>query len=108
MRPEICEFISNAVYEGRLRLDACTSDRRIRFRGPAQRVRRPAGIVYVTHSGNTYDCDEEADVIRQIVGELRSHVLEECGAASRLITPNDILVVAPFNLQVRKLKPALD
>ncbi|HEY3834986.1 MAG TPA: AAA domain-containing protein [Bryobacteraceae bacterium] len=110
MRPEICEFISNAVYDGRLKSDACTSDRSIHLRGPVQYVQRTAGIVHVpvTHSGNTYDCDEEAAVICQIVGELRGHILEQRGTAPRPITPNDILVVAPFNLQVRKLQSLLD
>lgn len=109
MRPEICEFISDAVYDGRLKSDACTSDRSIRLRGPVQYVPQPAGIVYVPvdHSGHTYDCDEEAEFIRRIVAELCGHMLEERSAAPRAITVNDILVVAPFNLQVRKLQPVL-
>lgn len=110
MRPEICDFISNAVYEGRLKAEQCTSDRRIRFEGPVQYVPQPAGIVHVPvdHSGNTYDCDEEVAVIRRIVAELSGHLLEELGASPRAITTKDILVVAPFNLQARKLKAALD
>jgi uncharacterized protein len=107
MRPEICDFISNAVYEGRLKPDACTCDRSIRFHGPVQYVQRSAGIVYVpvTHSGNTFDCDEEAEATSRIVAELQGHILEE--GVPRPITSNDILVVAPFNLQVRKLQTVL-
>jgi uncharacterized protein len=109
MRPEICRFISDAVYDGRLAADDCTSTRSIRFVGPVQHVSRPAGIVHVPvlHSGNSYESDEEAAAIRTIVRELCGHVLDESGSARR-VTRDDILVVAPFNLQVRKLKAALD
>jgi uncharacterized protein len=109
MRPEICGFISEAVYDGRLKSEACTLERSIRFMGPVQHVRRPAGIAYVPvdHSANTYECDEEVAVILEIVAELTGHVLEQSGTGPRPITPGDIVVVAPFNLQVRKLKTAL-
>jgi superfamily I DNA and/or RNA helicase len=92
-----------------LKAEMCTSERSIRFRGPVGYVGRPAGIVYVPvdHSGNSYECDEEAAVIRDIVAELTGHALEKPGAVARLITFDDILVVAPFNLQVRKLKMVL-
>jgi superfamily I DNA and/or RNA helicase len=38
---------------------------------------------------------------------LLGHELTQAGARSRRITRDDILVVAPFNLQVRKLQAAL-
>jgi len=106
MRPEICHFISDAIYEGRLKADACTADHSIRFRGPVRYVNYSAGILHVpvAHSGCTYESEEEARVIRAIVSELCGHVLQTGGSAARRITTEDILVVAPFNLQVRKLK----
>jgi predicted RecB family nuclease len=110
MRPEICGFISDAMYEGRLKVEACTSERSIRFLGPVRYVRKPAGILHVpvVHSGNVYDCDEEAEVIRDVIAELTGHLLVDGPrTAARPITGGDILVVAPFNLQVLKLKAAL-
>jgi hypothetical protein len=109
MRPEICGFISDAVYNGRLQPEPLTSGRSIRFVGPKQRIHRHAGILHVPvlHSGNIYDCKEEAAVIRELVTELLGHALEETEAGPRPITRKDIVVVAPFNLQVRMLSKAL-
>jgi len=60
--------------------------------------------VPVDHAGNTYECDEEAEVIRKIVAELSSHVIEEAATAPRRITVKDILVVAPFNFAGAELR----
>jgi uncharacterized protein len=72
-------------------------------------LHRSVGIVYVPveHEGNAYESDEEAEVVEQIVAELIGQTLEQAGHPTRLISADDILVVAPFNLQVRKLKAAL-
>jgi uncharacterized protein len=109
MRPEICSFISNAVYEGRLEHELCTETRSIHLTRPAKHLHRSFGLVYVPveHEGNVYESDEEAKVIEQIVGELIGQTFEQMGHPARLISADDILVVAPFNLQVRKLKAAL-
>jgi predicted RecB family nuclease len=109
MRREICNFISDAVYEGRLQADACTAERTIRFAGPTRRVGKEAGILYVPveHQDNTYESDEEAAAIVEIVGELLGHDLAEAGRPARKLTRKDILVVAPFNMQVRKLQALL-
>jgi superfamily I DNA and/or RNA helicase len=107
MRPELCAFVSSSVYESRLNPEPITSERNIQF-GAADRrwLRRNTGLIYipVEHEGNTYESDEEADVIRQIVAELGQHFIEMPGVPTRLVEPADILVVAPYNLQVRKLK----
>jgi uncharacterized protein len=63
--------------------------------------------VPVGHEGNTYESDEEVEVVQKVVGELIGQILEQAGQPSRPISADDILVVAPFNLQVRKLKTAL-
>jgi predicted RecB family nuclease len=109
MRPEICGFISEAVYNSRLQPEPLTSGRSIRFVGPKQLIHKGAGILHVPvlHSGNIYDCKEEAAAIRELVTELLGHTVEETGTNPRPITRKDIVVVAPFNLQVRMLSKAL-
>jgi hypothetical protein len=109
MRPEICSFISRSVYDGRLEHELCTESRSIRFTKPSNYLHRSSGLVYVPveHEGNAYESDEEAKVIEQIARELVGQTLEQAGHPARLISADDILVVAPFNLQVRKLKAAL-
>lgn len=97
------------MYNGRLQPEPLTSGRNIRFVGPKQRIHKLAGILHVPvlHSGNIYDCKEEAAVIRELVTELLGHTIEETGTGPRPITKKDIVVVAPFNLQVRMLSKGL-
>jgi uncharacterized protein len=109
MRPEICGFISNAFYEGRLKHEECTLDRSIRFEKPARHVQRSAGIAFipVDHAGNSYESEEEVEVVREVIQDLIGQTFEEHGKVARPVSETDILVVAPFNLQVHKLKAAL-
>lgn len=109
MHPEICGFISNAFYEGRLKHEECTLDRSIRFERPQRHVLRSAGIAFipVDHAGNGYESEEEVEVVREVIQDLIGQTFEEHGKVSRPISETDILVVAPFNLQVRRLKAAL-
>jgi uncharacterized protein len=110
MRPEICRFISDGIYESRLQPNPITSHRRIRFgSGPRHLVQREAGLVFVPvdHDGNTHECPEECDVIREIVAELTAHEFQASDGTVRKLGLDDILVVAPFNLQVRRLAAAL-
>jgi uncharacterized protein len=109
MRPEICSFISNAVYDRRLEHELCTETRSIHIAKPNEYLHRSAGLVYVPveHEGNAYESDEEVESVQKVVTELIGQTLEQTGHASRPLSADDILVVAPFNLQVRKLKTAL-
>jgi hypothetical protein len=47
------------------------------------------------------------EAITKLVQELCQHVIELPGQAARKIACNDFLIVAPFNLQVRRLQAAL-
>jgi predicted RecB family nuclease len=110
MHPEVCRFISGAVYEDRLMPKPLTAGRTINFRsGPRRHIQQSAGVVFipVEHEGNIYQSEEEAEVISQIVGELTDQFLTETGKPDRPLTRNDILVVTPYNLQVRMLAERL-
>lgn len=109
MRPEICSFISNAFYDGRPNHESCAEERAIHLTRAAKFLHGSSGLVYVPveHRDNTYESDEEAAVVREIVADLLGQTLEEAGQRTRPVSADDILVVAPFNLQVRKLKRAL-
>ena len=56
------------------------------------------------HEGNTQCSDEEVDVIAAIVGELLSAQFEDDGQRRQLRLQDDILFVAPYNMQVQRLK----
>ena len=108
LHPDICRFISEAVYDGRLHSHSSTASYRITNNGGL--VSKPAGILFipVTHEGNSQCCDEETEVIEQLVQELLScHVYEKNDGRPRKLTLDDILLVAPFNMQVRMLKKKL-
>jgi len=76
---------------------------------PGRYIQQNAGVVFVPteHEGNTYESEEEAEIITQIVGELTGQFFIEADKPERLLTLDDILVVTPYNLQVRKLTERL-
>jgi predicted RecB family nuclease len=110
MHPRVCAFISGAVYEDRLKPKPVTASRIIRFSAePRRYIQESAGVVFVPveHEGNAYQSEEEAVVIAQIVEELMAQFLTDPGKPDRPICRDDILVVTPYNLQVRKLNDRL-
>ncbi len=101
MRPEICGVISDAVYEGRLTAHRSTLESEIP--GVA------AGIAFdpVEHDGNVQESDEESERVARLVDELLGRPYRENGEPSRLLSLDDILIVAPYNRQVRNLQSRL-
>jgi hypothetical protein len=92
---------------GRLHSHSSTASFRITNSGL---VSKQAGILFipVTHEGNSQCCDEETEVIEQVVHELLGcQVYEKGNAGPRKLSLEDILLVAPFNMQVRMLKKKL-
>ena len=110
MHPEVCSFISGAVYEDRLKPKPLTAARTIRFsKRPRTHIQMNAGVLFVPveHEGNAYESEEEAAVIVKIVDELLAQYLTDANKPDRQMTHDDILVVTPYNLQVRRLTQAL-
>jgi len=108
LHPEICNFISGMVYEGRLQSAPNTAAHNLSFDGTAPRkwVNQTAGIVFspVIHEGNVQSSEEEADRICEIIEELLSAT---CDGKNSKLKQEDILVVAPYNMQVRLLTERL-
>jgi uncharacterized protein len=110
MHPEVCRFISGAVYEDRLKPRPITATRTLRY-GTAQRrfLQKSAGIIFipVEHEGNAYESEEEATVIAGVIEELLRQSASNANGPDRPLTEDDVLVVTPYNLQVRKLTERL-
>lgn len=108
LHPDICSFISGAFYEDRLDSEACAAQRRVRA-SAAHPDAPETGIVFVpvSHEDNCQSCEEEADVIEALIGDLLERDLVQSDGTERRITRDDILIVAPYNLQVRLLKRRL-
>ena len=106
MRPEICEFISDAIYDGRLEAEPVTNCRELRLNAEHRsRVKAHAGVVYapIEHDGNQCESEEEAEAIGDILRDLERAQIVENGVA-RSFRNDDVLIVSPYNLQVRRLR----
>jgi uncharacterized protein len=106
MHPDVCRFVSEAVYEGRLGSIPETRRHRVLSDGSTGLVPREAGIVWVPvrHDGCTQSSDEECDAIEAIVQALLCRNVVGRDGRERRMGLDDILIVAPFNLQVRCLR----
>jgi uncharacterized protein len=112
MHPDVCTFISQALYEGRLKPHPSTSRHRVVAAptGPSRIVHRDVGVlmVPVEHHDNSQASPEEVDMIERIVGELlEGSVCDRFGYEQDLSLERDVLIVAPYNLQVRMLQRRL-
>ena len=111
MHPDVCDFISAAIYERRLKPHPDTVRQKICGTGrKGSIITKQSGVVFlaVPHEGNSQCSDEEAEVIKQVAEELlKLQVYDRNGTKPRPITWNDILFVAPFNMQVRRLQQRL-
>jgi uncharacterized protein len=109
MHPRVCRFISDALYDSRLRSTPDTERQRV-IRGPnTTLIPAESGVTWVPvgHDGCTQSSEEECDKIVAIVEELLGRDVVETGGATRRMTLDDILIVAPFNMQVRCLRERL-
>ena len=110
MHPDVCQFVSEMVYEGRLQAAPENKNRSLVVPPTGeQHIRKPAGIVFspVEHDGNTQGSEEEVERIKEIVNELLGRTLIDKKGNTKQLELSDILFVAPYNLQVRLLKAAL-
>jgi predicted RecB family nuclease len=105
MHPDVCAFISELSYDGRLSsADGCERQR-IDSSGLSG-----TGLRYfaVDHEGNAQQSPEEARLVaEQIRLLLDGGTFTDSQGRSRPLTKADILVVAPYNMQVRCLREAL-
>jgi uncharacterized protein len=108
MHPRINQFISDAVYEGRLKSHPNTA--RQRLHPSVEPIHRESGIVVlpVHHQDNAQASDEEADQVVAVVQSLAGCVVTTRENVERALdNVGDLLFVAPYNKQVRALQARL-
>ncbi|MEU3306125.1 TM0106 family RecB-like putative nuclease [Nocardiopsis sp. NPDC006832] len=102
MHPAVCAPVSALSYQGRLQAHPTTTTRTLGTLHPG---------VYsqpITHTGRTTHSPEEIDAVLQAALRLtHEHLTTDPEQGPRPLTGTDILVVAPYNLQVRALRRAL-
>jgi superfamily I DNA and/or RNA helicase len=109
MHPDLCRFVSDAVYESRLGSIPETARHRVLRAPDTVLVPKETGLAWVpvAHDDCTQSSEEECDTIDGIVDELLGRRVVDHTGIERPMTRDDILIVAPFNLQVRCLRERL-
>jgi predicted RecB family nuclease len=110
MRPSVCSFISSAYYNGQLLSAPQTESRLIRHTNDVNGSLANEGVhlIEVPHQGNSASSPEEVSAIcAKLELLLKSEFSDDGGQTWRPITSQDIVVVAPYNVQVNRLKAEL-
>lgn len=111
MHPEINKVVSEMVYENKLKTVDYTKNRVVKLKDTSTKyIQKEAGLIFIDspHFGNTQMSTEEGEVIQNIIKDLIGRKLtDKNGNVTKKITERDILLVAPYNLQVHHLKKVL-
>jgi uncharacterized protein len=109
MHPDVCRFISDAVYDGRLEAEPNNAIQTLLLNDRAHPVLKPTGIRYipVEHDACSQRSEEEAALVLELVTNLLEQRYRDKKGEEHPISLDDILVVAPYNMQVNLLKKTL-
>ncbi len=100
LHPDICAFISREVYDGRLVAHPDCA-RQITAAGTGIRH------IPVHHTGRTSSSREEAEAIRDEITRLVGRPWTNAAGHTQPLTPGDVMVVTPYNSQVRVLRSVI-
>ena len=105
MHPDVCSFISNVVYDGRLMAEPGNATQGLILDSSAHTALKPTGITYVPveHDACSQRSQEEALIVQELFNSLLTQHYRDKKGVLHPITLDDILVVAPFNMQVNLL-----
>lgn len=106
MHPDVCRFIADAFYDSRLRSSDSTLQRRLVLNGSAHPALLPTGIRYVpiSHDACSQRSEEEAAAVREIVESILGQRYRDGEGKEHAFSLDNVLVVAPYNMQVNLLK----
>ena len=109
MHADVCRFISEAVYDGRLYPEPDNQKQRLVLTPGAHAALRPTGIrfVPVQHDGCSQRSQEEAAVVHALYASLLEQSYVDRKGKRHHMSPDHILVVAPYNMQVNLLEATL-
>lgn len=106
LHPDVCEFVSDLMYDGRLSPAPGRERQRIDATGDLAGT----GLRWlpVEHEGHAQSSPEEADRIAEAIEPLLSgSTYTDSDGIEHPLQPEDILVLAPYNAQVRCLQERL-
>ena len=105
MHPTLCRFTSETFYDGKL--SGVPGLERQQLLGSLAPSSSGLRIVEVLHDGNTNCSPEEAAVVASLVPEILGLTWRDKEGIRRPVTPADVLVVTPYNAQIRAIEAAL-
>ena len=105
MHPELCRYTSDVFYDGRLTAEENLDRQEILGEHPL--CGAGLRIVEVPHEGNANASPEEAAQVTRLLGDLLGLQWRDKNGAQHLIGPRDILVITPYNAQIRAIREAL-
>ncbi len=109
MHPDVCQFISDAVYDSRLNPESHNANRVLILNEHAHPDLRPSGIRFVEahHDACSQESREEAEIVRALFENLLTQRYHDKDGNEHGIQTDNIVVVAPYNVQVNLLKRVL-
>jgi hypothetical protein len=109
MHPDLCSFVSAAVYAGQLQSEAGCATQRLLLGPDAHPALKPAGLSFVPvlHQGCRQKSEEEATRTLEILMSLLAQRVMDRRGRERAMSLDDVLVVAPYNMQVNLLRSRL-
>jgi superfamily I DNA and/or RNA helicase len=109
MHPDLCSFVSAAVYEGKLHSEAACATQRLVLTKDAHPALKFAGLSFfpVKHEGCRQKSEEEAQATRDILTSLLGQRVIGRDGRERPMILDDVLVVTPYNMQVNLLRASL-
>ena len=106
LHPEVCSFVSELMYDGRLR--SAPGRELQRVEAPGELTGTGLRWLSVEHEGRSQSSPEEADAIAAAIEPLLlGATYTDCDGGEHPLRPEDILVLAPYNAQVRCLQGQL-
>jgi uncharacterized protein len=110
MHPNVCQFISESIYEGRLgSIPECANQKIALPTSGGVLVKKESGIIFsgIEHDGNIQQSDEEVERVVAIYNEMVGRPFTAKDGLTKPVELADFLFIAPYNAQVRALKRAL-
>jgi uncharacterized protein len=107
LHPDVCRFISELFYEGRLLPRPENHRQRLNTEGPLDGT--GLRFVPVSHFGNQNESEEEIEKVSSLITDLLSKETSwtNKNGETKTLRLEDILVVAPYNAQVASLRQRL-
>ncbi|MGH7038494.1 MAG: AAA domain-containing protein, partial [Stellaceae bacterium] len=109
MHPDLCQFVSEAFYDGRLLPAEGNELQCLILDWGADPALTPTGLrfVCVEHAGCFQRSEPEAARVRELYQSLLGQCWTDRDRVVRPIGIGDILVVSPYNMQVNLLRSCL-